>query len=85
VLAGRLRALDREQAELLATRLGGTCVQVVDEATDLIVMGEPRAGEAVDPRQASGQAERLRSAGIMIRLVNEDEFLGLVICNEQGS
>lgn len=75
--AGRLRVLSRAEAEALATRLGGECQPAVDESTSLLVVGSRigRGGESAE----ENLAHELRARGAAIRIVDENEFLGLVI------
>lgn len=80
VFAGRLRRLSREDAESLAERLGGTCRSNVDDATDYLIMGSSgKGGSAEDLQREQNRAKELRESGKTIQIVNETEFLGLVI------
>ena len=81
VFAGRLRSLSRHQAESLARRLGGTCREVVDEATDYLVLGSEKSPARADgdENDAEMRAREVRDRGKAIRIVNEEEFFGLVI------
>ena len=77
VFCGQLRWLSREDAESLAVRLGGTCAAVVDEATNYLVVGG-RQDAADSANLAEERAREFRADGKPIRIVNEDEFFGLV-------
>lgn len=82
VITGHLRHLSRHEAEHLACRLGGICQTAVDQATDVLVVGrqDPRtrvSGRSMSVKEQS--ARRLRDEGQPIMIVDEDEFLGLVI------
>ncbi len=92
VFTGRFRLLSRQDAEELATRLGAKCQDDVDGSTDYLVVGNhnrstrsPERNEAVlcepDQQQANHQetARRLASQGNPIKIVDEDEFLSLLI------
>jgi DNA polymerase-3 subunit epsilon len=80
VFAGRLQQLSREDAESLAERLGGTCRTNVDDATDYLIMGSSGKGGSTESLQREqNRAEELRESGKTIQIVNETEFLGLVI------
>jgi DNA polymerase-3 subunit epsilon len=89
--AGRLRALTRAEAEALATRLGGKCQPAVDESTSLLVVGKPSVGKPSGRGQTGrGQgtveedlARQLCAQGAAIKIVDEQEFLGLVISPAQ--
>jgi DNA polymerase-3 subunit epsilon len=81
VFAGRLRLLSRPQAEALATRLGGAIQETVDDSTTILVVGNDV--ESGEHRRAAGvekdKAQKLRAEGAAIKIVDEAEFLGLVI------
>ena len=66
VFSGRLRYLSNRDAELLATRLGGTCQSDVDDATNLLVLGE----EESDPDANKSDA---------LKIVSELEFLSGIV------
>lgn len=73
VLSGKFQLLSREQAQALATRLGGNCCQVVDENTDLLVA---QGAQAEPDLQLAG---RLRNSGQKIEIVDEQGFLSLIL------
>ncbi len=82
VFTGRLRTISREEARSLAARLGGRCQESVTAQTDLVVVGSTdrrsfEAGRSLSVKEES--AHQLRSAGQSIQILNEEEFLGLVI------
>ncbi|MGI9470311.1 MAG: exonuclease domain-containing protein [Rubripirellula sp.] len=80
VFAGRLTRLTRHDAESLATRLGGTCQTEVDDSTDYLIVGSTcKETTATDLRREQSRAEELNDSGKAIRIVDENEFLGLVI------
>jgi DNA polymerase-3 subunit epsilon len=82
VFAGRFRSLSPQDAQSLATRLGGQCQESLSELTDIVVLGsESRSsgGESVGPASVEVDAKRLRDSGNDIRILSEDDFLGLVI------
>lgn len=80
--SGRLQSLTRDQAEALATQLGGCCQSSVDESVDLFVVGA-KGRQTVDLSASADAEERraaeLASSGNPIKIVAEDEFLGLVV------
>lgn len=92
VFTGRFRQLSPQDARALATRLGATCQDKVDGSTDYLVVGtqgqasgsagrrevNPRTGDKqqFDQRQT---AEQLAARGKPIKIVDEDEFLSLLI------
>ncbi|TWU51082.1 DNA polymerase III PolC-type [Rubripirellula tenax] len=69
VLTGRLDSMTREEAELLATRLGGECQAGLDETTDLWIQGQTES--STDPHPVANANS--------IRTVTETEFLEFVI------
>jgi DNA polymerase-3 subunit epsilon len=81
VFAGRLRTLSRPQAEALATRLGGAVQETIDDSTTILVVGNDV--ETGEHHRAAGvekdKARQLRAEGAAIKVVDEAEFLGLVI------
>ena len=82
VFSGRLRSVSQQDAESLATRLGGTCQSKVDESTDFLVVGGPNGGGSsaeAETMAAEDRAREFQAEGKPIRIVNEDEFIGLVI------
>jgi DNA polymerase-3 subunit epsilon len=92
VFTGRFRLLSQQDAEALATRLGAKCQDDVDGSTDYLVVGSHNQSarsperkqaalheanqERTDPQEA---ARRLASEGNPIKIVDEDEFLSLLI------
>lgn len=86
VITGRFKALSRENAELLAIRLGASIQSAVTPSTNIVVVGELDDLAVVDPTVVAGrslsdkeQAARLLvSQGHPIRLMNEADFIGLV-------
>ena len=84
VFTGRLRTISREDAELLASRSGGECVESVSAQTSFLVVGaaEPSAATGGHHLTNEQQAvEQLRREGHNIRVVNENEFLRLATQN----
>ena len=78
VFTGRLRAMTRDDAQTLAIRLGGTCENTVDPSIDLLVVGsQDQRNPKVSEKETA--ARKLRSEGKPIRILDEDEFLGLVV------
>lgn len=77
VFAGRLRALTRSEAEELAIRSGAECQTVVDESTSVLVVGRQNRGgqESVEEKLV----QELCAQGAAIKIVDEEEFLGLVV------
>ncbi|TWU41198.1 DNA polymerase III subunit epsilon [Novipirellula aureliae] len=73
VFSGELRSLNREEAESLAQRLGGECQADVEESTNLLVVGH--SSQSVQ----EVSARRYQASGSSIRILNEDEFLGLIV------
>lgn len=91
VFAGRFRQLSPQDAKTLATRLGAQCQDNVDGSTDYLIVGSHlkagsleckttiSPGAAQDPICQQQTAERLAAQGQPIKIVDEDEFLGLLI------
>lgn len=77
VFSGRLRALSRSEAEELAIRSGGECQPEVDASTSVLVVGK-RSGRGQSSAEEDA-ARQLCSEGAAIKIVDEDEFLGLVV------
>lgn len=77
VFTGRLKNLTREQAAQLACRLGGACVDAVDAATDVLVLGKPSGETAISEKESS--ARQLQQSGSPIQIVDEAGFLSLLI------
>lgn len=85
VFTGRLRCLSREDAESLAARLGGSCQESVTETTDFVVVGSPdqrtkTAGRSLSVKEEA--AQQLQASGKAIQILNEDEFLGLIVASK---
>jgi DNA polymerase-3 subunit epsilon len=84
VLTGRFRVLSQEDARSLAVCSGATCQESIDDSTDFLVIGNhrqrtPPLGEpAQDPASLENLATLRRNGGQSIRVVSEDEFIGLV-------
>jgi len=73
VFTGELRSLSREEAESLAKRLGGECQADVKETTNFLVVGRStQSGK-------ESSAKRYQASGSSIRILNEEEFLGLIV------
>ena len=66
VFSGRLKSLSQDQAEKLATRLGGTCCSLIDESTDVIVLG-------------AGRHDPVDTVSENVRVVSETEFFEFVV------
>lgn len=78
VFTGLLHHLDRDHAERLVAAAGGVVCGSVTRQTDVLVVGEPdartrRAGRMRSTKEE--RAEQLRSAGQMIEVLTEQEFL----------
>ena len=81
VFTGKLRALSREEAELLASRSGGQCESRVTQSTSFLIVGSTDERTKAADRSASLKqeaVEKLRREGRDIRIVSENEFLKLV-------
>ena len=79
---GRLRSLSPEQALQLAARFGGTCQSAVDASVDVVVLGGSGYSAAKDlpgfgPEAVT--AGRMRVEGKLIQVLDEQEFLHLVV------
>lgn len=72
VVSGKLRILSREEAQTLATRLGGKCCDQLTEDTDILVLGSLGAGKD------GVRAAELQDQGCSIRVVDEQGFLALI-------
>jgi DNA polymerase-3 subunit epsilon len=84
VFTGQLRSLSRETAEELTRRSGGRCGGSVTKSTDLVVVGGSDQRTASAGRTLSIKEERarkLQSEGRPVRIVGEDEFLGLIVAD----
>ncbi len=92
VFTGRFRLLSQQDAKALATRLGAKCQDDVDGSTDYLVVGShKRSAQSADRKEAAlheadqqradqqETARRLASEGNPIKIVDEDEFLSLLI------
>jgi len=78
---GKLRRLSRQEAETLATRLGGTCQGAVNESTDFLVVGseEDATKCAAEGRNwLIAESQPPWAGGHSIKVISENEFLGLV-------
>ena len=75
VFAGRMQQISQEDAQQLAKRLGGQCHDAVTQQTDLVVIGAENSPS--DTNQQTANA--LRETGQRIRILNEREFLSLVM------
>lgn len=81
VFTGKLSVLDRQDAELLASRSGGLCQASVTAATSLLVVGDNDRQASVSANDISVQqqdAQRLNQAGQAIQIISEVEFIELV-------
>jgi len=78
--AGPFQAITRDQAETLASRLGGECQPAVDESTRLLVVGRYlQRDKREDDEGQLVRAQQLCAQGAAIEIVDETDFLGLVI------
>ncbi len=82
VFTGVLRKLSRPDAEGLARCLGGLHQLTINRQTTVLVVGETdertrASGRAKSVKQET--AEQLQSEGHSIRIISEDEFLGLIV------
>ena len=81
VFAGKFNVLSQQDAELLAFRSGGECEESVSASTDCLIMGSMTNSDANlahrddEKRQT---AEKLNEDGTGIRILKEQEFLGLL-------
>lgn len=86
VLAGHLKCMSRDDAENLATRLGGTCQKMVDEGTDyLVIRSASKTSATADQCDDERRAQSFKKIGNPIKIVDESEFLGLVITPNSDS
>ena len=86
---GELSLMERSQAELLAERLGGTCVGDITDETTLVVIGSDNKGapgkflshvhEADEAYQANASEKKDPSIAPNIEVLSEDDFLGKVV------
>ncbi|TWU34355.1 exonuclease domain-containing protein [Novipirellula artificiosorum] len=86
VFTGHLASLDRQDAEQLASRLGGLCQNKVTKETDMLVVGNRAPQTAVAGRTLSVKEETAnayQAAGGPIRIVTEQEFLGYIVANAE--
>ncbi len=74
VFSGKLKSFSNEEAALLASRAGGHCQVNVDSQTSILVVGSTSRTD-----QQQQKADQLRSSGLPIRVLSEEEFLGLVV------
>lgn len=83
VFTGRFTRMSRENAEGLATRLGGSLQSSVTKRTDLLVVGSPDERTIAAGRAKSVKEEAAlqinAAAETTIRIVTESEFLGLIV------
>jgi len=81
VITGRFKTLSRENAELLARRLGALLQDAVTLSTNIVVVGEldePTSGTERFRSHTEQAARKLASQGHPIRLMNEMDLIGLV-------
>jgi len=81
VITGRFKTLSRENAELLARRLGALLQDSVTLSTNIVVVGEleeQTSGTEQLHNHKEQEARKLASQGHPIRLMNEMDFIGLV-------
>jgi len=81
VITGRFKSLSRENAELLASRLGASLQSSVTLGTNIVVVGELDEQTSGNTRSLSLKeqaARKLESQGHPIRLMTEMDFIGLV-------
>ena len=87
VLTGRFQVLSQEDARSLAVCSGATCQEAIDDSTDFLVVGNHRhhhsqrsapSDPTPDPESLRHLATQRRDAGQSIKVVSEDEFIGLV-------
>ncbi|TWT80958.1 DNA polymerase III subunit epsilon [Planctomycetes bacterium CA13] len=84
VFTGQMKGLTRREAELLAVRLGGNCSDTLSTATDLLIVGDAdhsaNADHSADATSVHEEtAKKYQASGQPIRILSEDEFLGLII------
>lgn len=83
VFTGLLTHLERDQAERLVAAAGGTICGSVTRETNVLVIGQRDARTRRAGRMRSTKEERadqLRSAGQMIEVLSEGEFLAAIGC-----
>jgi DNA polymerase-3 subunit epsilon len=88
VFLGRLNRITSQQAQSLTERLGGSYQQAITETTDLVVVGSPSAKTKFQKERefenlesdSDGRSQpNSEAADRQFRVMDEDEFLGLVI------
>ena len=78
--SGKLRCMSPRDAENLTARLGGTWQETVDQETDYLVMGSSNYSSASKAGPDNAHvAQSLSEAGHRVKVVNEREFLKLVM------
>ncbi|MDA8745170.1 exonuclease domain-containing protein [Rubripirellula amarantea] len=82
VFTGKLKHFDRQQAEELAARLGGTCHSEVGDQIDYLIVGRSASMPSGNKNSISLKEETaryLQQSGKAIEIVGEDEFLNLIV------
>ena len=74
---GRFQEFESDQAQQLATRLGGEFSDTIDASIDVVVAGKIGASE----EHPSNKVDQINQSGGKIALVDEDGFLGLLIAD----
>ena len=78
--SGKLRCMSPRDAENLTARLGGTWQETVDQETDYLVMGSISNSSASKAGPDNVHvAQSLSEAGHRVKVVDEREFLKLVM------
>lgn len=80
VFSGKLHCMSPSDAENLTVRLGGTWQETVDQQTDYLVMGSGKNSSAsTDGSDNAHLAQSFSASGHTVRIVDEREFLKLVM------
>ncbi|EMI54816.1 exonuclease domain-containing protein [Rhodopirellula sallentina] len=85
VFTGTLTRIAREDAEQLTLCSGGKCLSSVSRRTNLLVVGKTDPRTARSGRTLSTKEEKARgliAEGADVRIVSEDEFLGLISASD---
>jgi DNA polymerase-3 subunit epsilon len=87
VFTGQFQFFSRQFAEQLAVRLGGQCQRSVSSRTDLVVVGTRDRRTLASGRTMSVKEQRaseLIADGQPIRVVDEQQFIGLVVARAES-
>lgn len=80
VFTGTLKSMERNEAKQKVINLGGFCSEVVNEKTDILVLGFLDVRRLKDGERSTKlkNAETLITTGVNIKIINEDNFLDLL-------